>query len=86
MAASAAVAITSASISSNTARKRRLLVGEVVVQRAPGHAGPLDDGLPAGGGVPVAGEQLPGRLDQGAAGGGGPLGLGPALAFWTFAA
>ena len=81
MAASATVAITSCLDLLEHGPEEALLVGEVVVQRAPGDAGPLDDRLPAGGGVPVAGEELPGGPDQGAAGGGRPLGLAPALAF-----
>jgi hypothetical protein len=59
------------------------LVGELVVERAPGHAGRLDDGLGAHRREAVDGEQLPGRADESGPGGSRSLGLGAALAFHT---
>ncbi len=52
------------------------LGGEVVVERAPGHAGPLRDLLAAGGREALLGEERPGRIEEGPAGAGRPGGLG----------
>src|SRR3712207_9190042 len=60
--------------------EQRLLVGEVVVHRAAGHAGSLDDGFPAGGGVAVSSEELAGGFHERAARRRRALGLAPPLA------
>ena len=60
-----------------------LLAGEVVVHRAAGDPGGVDDLLAAGRGVALMGEQAASRRDQRAPGRGRTLGLGPPVTPFT---